>query len=394
MAGVNDPTGGPSRRQFLQALGAALGGVALSGAGVGGSQTPPGQGSGAASIPSGYAFYRVLTTERLLPWPGNPSRTNPVADFSGVVLMSGATPRLFLHATLAPSGIPAGVPTDPPPNALLLATMNYTGRPSISDLKIVTYEGQSLDGSRISGAAPELLPVRVDRLGTGDTNNVGLYATTLTSQDLNPTVEINSAPGVYLYDPQTDRWTQRARFGDVLEDGIQYGGLFGDVALADDESVIFSAGTTEAATGFGGTHALMVAPPGGDPKTHRALVRTGDMLQGTNAVVDGIGLIDTCGADGSLVAQVYASRRNGGSRDLGSALVQGSIYDARSVRLVAASPHLVAPNRQNITVGETIMGPRIAGGGVAAYITHEGARQSTEVLRYKRGQRLFDVEQT
>src|SRR5262245_38355858 len=168
MAGEDDRTGGPSRREFLQALGAALGGVALSGAGVAGAQTPPGQGSGIANIPSGDALFRGLTTESLLPWPGNPGRTNPVADFSGVVLMAGATPRLFLHATLAPSGIPAGVPTNPPPNALLLATMNYAGRPSISDLRIVTYEGQSLDGSRISGAAPELLPVRVDRLGTGD----------------------------------------------------------------------------------------------------------------------------------------------------------------------------------------------------------------------------------
>ena len=37
--------------------------------------------------------------------------------------------------------------------------------------QIVAYEGQSLDETNISGALPELLPVRVDRLGTGDTNN-------------------------------------------------------------------------------------------------------------------------------------------------------------------------------------------------------------------------------
>src|SRR5215475_9864836 len=106
MAGVDDPTGGRTRRQFLQALGAAMGGVALSGAGAAGSQPPPGQGSGTATLPSGYAFFRVLTTESLLPWPGNPGRTNPVADFTGVVLMGGATPRLYLHATLTPSGTP------------------------------------------------------------------------------------------------------------------------------------------------------------------------------------------------------------------------------------------------------------------------------------------------
>jgi hypothetical protein len=76
------------------------------------------------------------------------------------VLMAGATPRIFMHVSLWPSGIPAGVPTDPPPNALVLATMDYSRRtPSISDLRVVTYEGQSLDASpdrrsRARAAAP------------------------------------------------------------------------------------------------------------------------------------------------------------------------------------------------------------------------------------------------
>ena len=264
MADANDLTGGRTRRQFLQALGAAVGGVAVSGAGAAGfgSQLPPGQRSGATVIPGSYAFYRVLTTERLLPWPGNPGRLNPVADMTGVVLMAGVTPRLFMHVTLAASAIPAGVPSDPAPNALLLATMDYSQRPSIAGLKIVAYEGQSLDANNISGAAPELLPVRVDRIGTGDTNFNGLYATTITSQDLNDSVSINSAPGVYLYDPATDRWTQKARFGDVVGEGIEYGGIFGDVALADDDSVLFTAGTTEPVAGYGGAQALMLAPPG------------------------------------------------------------------------------------------------------------------------------------
>jgi len=212
MADEDNRTGGPTRRQFLRALGAAVGGVAISGAGAAGfgAQMPPGQRSATAAVPSGYLFYQVLTTERLLPWPGNPGRTNPVADMTGVVLMAGNTPRLYMHVTLAASAIPAGVPTDPPPSALVLAMIDYIStsqRPTIADIKIVAYEGQSLDANNIVGAAPELLPVRVDRIGTGDTNVNGLYATTLTSQDLSESVAINSAPGVYLYDPATDRWT-------------------------------------------------------------------------------------------------------------------------------------------------------------------------------------------
>ena len=400
MADENNLTGGRTRRQFLQALGAAVGGVAMSGAGAAGfgSQVPPGQRSGTAVIPGGYAFYRVLSTESLLPWPGQPGRLNPVADMTGVVLMAGASPRLFMHVTLAPSAIPAGVPSNPPPSALVLATIDYvstSGRPVVANIKIVAYEGQSLDASNIVGAAPELLPVRVDRIGTGDTNFSGLYATTLTSQDLSESVAINSAPGVYLYDPATDRWTQKARFGDIVGDGVEYGGIFGDVALADDDSVLFTAGTTEAVPGYGGAQALMLAPPFGGPGEHKAIVRTGDMLQGSNAVVDGIGLIDTSGADGSLVAQVYASRRNGRNRDLGTALLQGNIFQgARSLRMLAASPHLVSPQRQNFTIGETFMGPRVAGGGLVSYITHTDPLHSKEIVSFTRGSRQFRVQQS
>ena len=400
MADENNPTGRRTRREFLQALGAAMGGVVVSGAGAAGfgSQIPPGQRLGAAAIPSGYAFYRVLSTETLVPWPGNPGRLNPVADMTGVVLMAGATPRLYMHVTLAAPAVPAGVPTSPPPSALVLATMNYvstSGRPIVADLRIVAYEGQSLDGNDIVGAAPELLPVRVDRIGTGDTNENGLYATTLVSQDLSGSVEINSAPGVYLYDPATGRWTQKARFGDVVADGIEYGGIFGDVALADDDSVLFTAGTTEAVPGYGGAQTLMLAPPNGGPQNHKAILRTGDMLQGSNAVVDGIGLIDTSGADGGLVAQVFASRRNGRNRDLGTALLQGNIFQgARSMKMLAASPHLVSPQRQNFTIGETYMGPRVAGGGLVSYITHTDALHSKELLSFTRGSRQFQVQQS
>lgn len=397
MANANNPNDGRTRREFLQALGAAVGGVVLTGAGAArsGAQIPPGQRPGTAVLPNGYVFYRLLSTESLLPWPGNPGRTNPIADMTGVVLMAGATPRLFMHATLAPTAIPAGIPTDPPPNALLLAAMDYSGRPAIANLRIVAYEGQLLNGNNIAGAAPELLPVRVDRIGTGDTNRNGLYATTLTSQDLNDSVSINSAPGVYLYDPASDRWTQKARFGDVVDDGIQYGGIFGDVALADDSSVVFCAGTTEAVAGFGGAHALMLAPPSGGPREHKVIVRTGDMLQGTNAVVDGIGLIDTSGADGSLVAQVYASRRNGGNRDLGTALVQGNLFQGKnSLRVLSASPNLVSPQRTNIVVGETFMGPRVANGGLASYVTHTDPLHSQEVLSFTIGSRRLRVQQS
>src|SRR4051812_50090289 len=108
MADAKNLMGGRTRRRFLQALGAAVGGVAVSGAGAAGfgSQLPPGKQPGITAIPNGYAFYRVLSTEALLPWPGNPNRLNPVADMTGVVLMAGVP---------APPFNPARPPPGPPP---------------------------------------------------------------------------------------------------------------------------------------------------------------------------------------------------------------------------------------------------------------------------------------
>ena len=352
----------------------------MSGAGAAGfgSQIPPGQGSATGTIPSGYAFYRVLTTESLLPWPGNPGRLNPVADMTGRG-PHGRCHAADLHACDAGAVGHSGGCTHRSATERVAARDDGLLPEAVHRQPQDRHVRGAVAGrEQHLGAAPELLPVRVDRIGTGDTNFAGLYATTITSQDLNDTVSINSAPGVYLYDPDTDRWTQKARFGDVVGDGIEYGGIFGDVALADDDSVLFTAGTTEAVPGYGGAQALMLAPPGGGPQDHKAIVRTGDMLQGSNAVVDGIGLIDTSGADGSLVAQVYASRRNGRNRELGTALVQGNIFQGtRSLRMLAASPHLVSPQRQNFTVGETFMGPRVAGGAIASYVTHTDALHST-----------------
>jgi len=147
--------------------------------------------------------------------------------------------------------------------------------------------------------------------------------------------------------------------------------------------------------GYGGAQALMLAPPNGGPRDHKAIVRTGDMLQGSNAVVDGIGLIDSNGADGSVVAQVYASRRNGRNRELGTALLHGNIFQgAHSMRTLAASPQLVAPQRQNFTIGETYMGPRVAGGGLVSYITHTDPMHSTETVSFVRGARQFQMQQS
>src|SRR5207302_6312659 len=82
------------------------------------------------------------------------------------------------------------------------------------------------------------LPLVISRIGTGVTNALGHYATTLTAQDLNATVALQNLPGVYLIKPETRTWSRVARFGDAAPGGGQYGGIFGDVALASFVKVL------------------------------------------------------------------------------------------------------------------------------------------------------------
>lgn len=386
-----NPKHSVTRRDFLKVMGGALGGVALTtGGGIGNAA-----GGSLGTIPNGYTFYRVWTANDGVSWPGDPGFPNPVGDLTAVSMMAGDTPFIYFHGQLTQAATDSSTNLGPgatPPDTLFLVSVDYTRTPPVvTDLFVWVFQGFVLDSPNIVGVPESQLPLQISRIGTGDTNALGHYATTLTAIDLNATVALKNVPGVYLIQPETRTWSRVARFGDPAPDGGQYGGIFGDVALADDDSVTFVASTTQSAHGSpGASQALVVASPQ-RPKASRVLLRAGDLLPGTNAVIRSFGLVDVA-SDGGFVIQASAVRADGLDRRPGTALIQGDLQQSiSSYQLLAASPHLTGLRGRNrdVVLGDTILGARIARGGIVGQVTHTTSHLHGLTFRTRRGATLL-----
>jgi hypothetical protein len=350
---------------------------------------------GQNALPTGYRFYRVLTTGKALPNGPNPVQT------VGAAVMLGSyehpqkpvqTDVVYFHGT-ATEAAQAGEP-----QALFRGEISYhagTGEPRLTQVLIEVAQGDKL--TNVSGVPNSELPIEVGTLGIGSANSSAAYATTISVNDYGDqrpdgSVEAKSAPGVYLLDPFTKTWTKVARLGDDSPDGGQYGGFFGDVRLNEDGSVLFTTATTAppgppAVVGYVdrsrvpwyvGSHALVQSVPG-SPLDSSIILKTGDPLPGTAAVVESFGLIDAVHGE-HYVAQVNAKRLDAFGATGGTAVVRGRLRPARDLRtapemdLLVGSPRLFpnqTPRTLHTLVGESIIGPRIGFGGLTAVVTHD-----------------------
>jgi hypothetical protein len=370
-----------SRREFLKQVGGALGGLAI----AGGFGTNAGaQGA----IPSAYKFYRVLNAN---------DGTNSVQSLTAAVMIGGfntpgknQTDVIYFHGTTTAQFRTGN------PSALFLANINYNGTaPAITNLEVVVAVGDKLQN--VVGVDRAQLPIVVGTLGTGSANSLGNYATAIAVEDFGQgaggSVEVKSSPGVYLFEPLTHTWTKRARFGDTSPDGSRYGGIFGDVVLNDDNSVTLVAATTAQPnlptvsasrgsrfSGLVGSHALIqVAPPGSEDSF--IVLKSGDLLPGTNAIVESFGIIDVVKTD-YFVAQVTARRaeiRNAAAA--GTGVVRGRLSEVRAnqldgLTLLSASSHLLPEamiRADAVMLGESIIAPRVGADGETALVIHTPA---------------------
>jgi len=377
-----------SRREFLRKLGTALGGVALTG---GGAVSPL---FGQTPLPSGYNFYRVMTAGDGIAYGGN---INPVGGLGAAVMIgtfdAPEKPQndvIYFHGTTTEQA-QAGSP-----QALFRAAIDYSsGKPAVTNVVLEVAEGDSL--SQVDGVPSDQLPLVVGKLGIGYANSTAHYATTITVNDYglagdeNYSVPAKTAPGVYLLDPLYG-WSKVARLGDPSPDGAQYGGFFGDVQLNEDNTVDFVAATTNMPPPPGvsaaahrsrvpwatATHALIHASPG-RPSDSYIVLKTGDRLPGTAAVVESIGLIHANRGE-LFVAKVNAKRLDILDALPGTAVVRGRLRPSwaagpSDLELLTGSYHLFAdgvPTQRDTLVGQTFFGPRIGFDGLTAITTHQG----------------------
>ncbi len=374
-----------SRREFLRKLGTALGGVALTGGGAVGplfGQTP---------LPSGYNF-NIVWTAGLPTINGIP---NPVGGLGAAVMLGSfqaegkpQTDVIYFHGTTTKGA-----------QALFRAVMDYSGpKPVVNNCVIEVAEGDSL--TKVDGVPTSELPLVVGKLGIGSANSSAHYATTITVNDYgsadnpNYSVPAKTAPGVYLLDPQFG-WSKVARLGDPAPDsppGTLYGGIFGDVLLNEDDTVDFVAATTDmpSSAGLGAaarrshvpwataTHALIHGSPR-DPDDSYIVLKTGDRLPGTAAVVESIGLFNAIHQE-FFVAQVHARRLDILNALPATAVVRGRLRPSwaagpADLELLTGSYHLFedgVPTQRDTLVGQTFFGPRIGFDGLTAIVTHDG----------------------
>ncbi len=337
-----------SRRDFVKAIGGALGGISLLARSGTAAQA-------LASLPSGYRFYRILTAGQ-----DGTGLFNFVGSMTGSMMMasplSGGPGYIYLHGQTRGGA-----------NALFQINVNYDASPPVVTQTLpVATETLTI---AINGS-----PLTIEHIGVGASNALGEYVTTMQPSGAQ---NIATAPGLFLYTPGTSAgsWRRVITFADQAPDGSYYGGDFGDVAVDDDENLLLVAATTHAPaaaeSGFSGSQALVSTSLAGGTQG-RVVFRTGDLLPYVPAAVRSIGLVDLA-SNNSFAAQVTANNFQRSSRP-GTALVVGNTQRSMAEhRLVAASPSVLPPQLAsllNVSSGDTYMGARVDPQQDLGFVTH------------------------
>jgi hypothetical protein len=364
---MNNANNKPSRRDFVKTLGAALGGVSILGHGAA-------RGRALGTIPNSYTFYRILHANAggrfgIFPnWLGN---------ITGSVMMASPPDGegigyLYVHGTVNPEfGAPA--------HALFSVAIHFGVTPPV----VLRVLPMAIEGVPLPIGGQTITP---GHIGTGASNALGEYVTTILPDEPSATVAVENSPGVYLFRPGSHlpgEWSRIIGFADPVPDGSFYGGDFGDVALDNDQNLLLVAATTQSpaarVSGFSGSQAL-IATSLGSIASGRVVLQTGDTLPLVPAAIESIGLIDL--ANHAFAAQVTAKLLNPAVTRSGTALVVGNTHSApQAHKMVSASPELISPqlaSQHSIFSGQTFFGPRVDSREDVAFVTHSSTfRQST-----------------
>ena len=344
-AGVSGDRGrdepfGDRRREFLRKLGGAIG-IALAADATRINDLAEAAGKQRRSaIPSGYVWHPVLTASEL----------DGVEDIGQTVMINDRSEVIF-HARLTGGG-----------RSVYRMRIGRGRKPGASPPQLIVQTGQTLPGD-----------VVVDRIGPGDTNGAGAYVTVIGGRKDFSSVWVQwPGSGLQQLIGSVDR---------TPGPGGRYSGHFGDVDIDSKNNVLVVATYTLP----GEVHQGLFALPRGQRDGGRLLLRTGQRIPGSRAVLTRLGLVERRG--GHFVAQVFGRQQKHLARqDLGSepsGFLVGRVARGRKGARLLVGSKLLRPVRSAVD-GEAFVGPRVDRTGTAATVTHKRS-DHLSLHRHKRG---------
>ncbi len=335
----------PNRRDFIKALGGALGAGMLTAAGAGKlhSQTT------ARPLPSAYTFSELIST-------GGSLGSGLTLDLlPGPVMLNGIGKVVFYAKDTA--------------GAMGLYELDLSDP---NQVRKVTRQGDTLSNGDT-----------VDSIDSADSNHKGSIAVLAVNQQ-------EHIPAVYL-ERQGGELEQVASFHqEIPGTGYRFGAVFSDLDLHGEDDLLLVSHFSSEGQG-GGQVGLFRLAQGEVNQNTSLLLSTPALVHGQKGDVASLGLVHA-NHDGDYVLQAFTNNGQpitslqSGSQEQGAAKRQGSVLLAGSARkpmrqgyAALAWPQFPKPGGPPAS-GEIVYGPRVSPEGKPAYVVHVGPDRLSMVI--------------
>jgi hypothetical protein len=329
---------GQSRRDFIRALSGAIG-VALASdpSKIGELAEAAGRRHISNKLPSGYVFQRLVTVG-----PNQPGAGDVVEILPGVMINDRS--EVIYHAR-----------TSSGDRAVYRMRIGRHRKPGAEPPSLIVQAGQTLDDGVVVG-----------RIAAGDTNASGTYATVIGAK--------NGLNGVYLQRPGESLRPLLRATDRTPDPRGRYTGHFGDVDLGAGGDILLVARYTIP----GELHQGLIFLPHGRTKKGKILLRTGQRVPDSRALITGFGLVERRGP--YFIQQVFGRQAKHRARHdfklEPSGFVSGRISKGRRGSRLLVGTKLLRPGRGAVRA-DALVGPRVDRDGTAATVSHKKSSHLT-----------------
>lgn len=317
---------GQSRRDFLRALGGAIG-VAIAADASTISDLAEAAERGGGKLPSGYVWHRVLDVSEL----------DGVEKILPGVMINDRSEIIF-HAMPTAGG-----------RAVYRMRIGRDRKPGSGEPNLIVQTGQLLPNG-----------VTVDGIAAGDTNRSGAYVTVIRGKKF--------LEAVYIQRPGSEIQQLIGPTDRIPGPQGRYSGHFGSVDIDQRNQILLVAAYTLPGEARQGLFML----PNGRREGGRQLLRTGQRIPDSRAILTRLGLVDRRG--GRYIQQVFGRQPKDRARqdfsNEPSGFLVGRVKKGRKGARLLVGSRLLKPSKR-VVRGEAFVGPRINRKGVAATVVHK-----------------------